>query len=118
MTNISRRLSGALMAGAVICSPSLAFAQDTVLYFGGVQSCAVWQSSPRNQLVVQAWILGFFSGHNFASAHRVGQSTDASGIIDEIKKICTARPTMRLREATAEAYGNIWDREAKRRERK
>jgi hypothetical protein len=25
---------------------------------------------------------------------------------------------MRLREATAEAYGNIWDREAKRRERK
>src|SRR5262245_42797117 len=109
MMNISRRLSGALMTGAVICSPSLAFAQETALYFGGVQSCEVWRSSPRNQLVVQAWILGFFSGHNYASAHRVGQSTDASGIIDEIKKICTARPTMRLREATAEAYGNIWD---------
>ena len=113
---ISRRLSRALMAGAVICSPSLAFAQDTVLYFGGVQSCAVWQSSPRNQLAGQTWILGFFSGHNYASAQRVGQSTDA--IIDEVKKICTARPTMRLREATAEAYGNIWDSEAKRRERK
>jgi hypothetical protein len=53
-----------------------------------------------------------------ASAQRVGQSTDASEIIAEVKKTCTARPTMRLREATAEAYGNIWDREAKRRERK
>lgn len=115
---ISRRLSRALMAGAVICSPSLAFAQDTVLYFGGVQSCAVWQSSPRNQLAGQTWILGFFSGHNYASAQRVGQSTDASGIVAEVKKTCTARPTMRLREATAEAYGNIWDREAKRREQK
>ena len=114
---ISRRLSRALMAGAVICSPSLAFAQDTVLYFGGAQSCAVWQSSPRNQLAGQTWILGFFSGHNYASAQRVGQSMDASEIIAEIKKICTARPTMRLREATVEAYGNIWDREAKRRER-
>jgi hypothetical protein len=110
---ISRRLSRALMAGAVICSPSLAFAQDTVLFFGGVQSCTVWQSSPRNQLAGQTWILGFFSGHNYAKAHKVGQSTNASGIIGEVKKICTAQPTMRLRDATKEAYGNIWDREAK-----
>jgi hypothetical protein len=36
---------------------------------------------------------------------------------DEVKK-CTAQPTMRLREATTEAYGNIWDREAKGREQK
>ena len=108
--NISRRLSRALMAGAVICCPSLAFAQDTVLYFGGVQSCAVWQSSPRNQLAGQNWILGFFSGHNYASAQRVGQATNASEIIDEVKKICTAQPTMRLRDATKEAYGNIWDK--------
>ena len=115
---ISRRLSRALMAGAVICSPSLAFAQDTVLFFGGVQSCAVWQSSPRNQLAGQTWILGFFSGHNYAQAQRIGRSTNASGIIDEVKKICTAQPTMRLREATKEAHGNIWDREAKSRERK
>ena len=83
---ISRRLSRALMAGAVICSPSLAFAQDTVLFFGGVQSCTVWQSSPRNQLAGQTWILGFFSGHNYAKAHKVGQSTNASGIIGEVKK--------------------------------
>ena len=112
---ISRRLSRALMAGAVICSPSLAFAQDMVLFFGGVQSCTVWQSSPRNQLAGQTWILGFFSGHNYAKAHKVGQSTNASGIIGEVKKICTAQPTMRLRDATKEAYGNIWDREAKSR---
>ena len=115
---ISRRLLRALMAGAVICSPSLAFAQDTVLFYGGVQSCAVWQSSPRNQLAGQTWILGFFSGHNYAQAQRVGQSTNASGIIAEVKKICTAQPTMRLREATKEAHGNIWDRDAKSRERK
>jgi hypothetical protein len=115
---ISRRLSCALMAGAVNCSPSLAFAQDTVLFFGGVQSCAVWQSSPRNQLAGQTWILGFFSGHNYAQAQRIGQSTNASGIIDEVTKICTAQPTMRLREATKEAHGNIWDRDAKSRERK
>ena len=112
---ISRRLSRALMAGAVICSPSLAFAQDTVLFFGGVQSCTVWQSSPRNQLAGQTWILGFFSGHNYAKAHKVGQSTNASGIIGEVKKICTAQPTMRLRDATKEAYGNIWEREDKSR---
>ena len=104
----SRRLSRALMAGALICSPSLAFAQDTVLFFGGVQSCTVWQSSPRNQLAGQTWILGFFSGYNYAHAQRVGQSTNASGIIDEVKKISAAQPTMRLREATKEAYGNIW----------
>ena len=111
----SRRLSRALMAGALICSPSLAFAQDTVLFFGGVQSCASWQSSPRNQLAGQTWILGFFSGHNYAKAQKVGQSTNASGIIGEVKKICTAQPTMRLRDATKEAYGNIWEREDKSR---
>ena len=70
---------------------------------------------PRNQLAGQTWILGFFSGHNYALAHKVGQSTNASGIIDEVKKICAAQPTMHLREATKEAYGNIWDREAKSR---
>ena len=114
---ISRRLSRALMAGAVICSPSLAFAQDTVLFFGGVQSCTVWQSSPRNQLAGQTWILGFFSGHNYAQAQRIGRSTNASGIIGEVKKYvlrsrlcaCVTRPRKPMgisgRERTRAASG-------------
>ena len=93
----------------MIAFPTEAKAEEVRQKLLGVQSCAVWQSSPRNQLAGQNWILGFFSGHNYGSVQRVGQATNASGIISEVKKICTAQPTMRLREATKEAYGNIWD---------
>jgi hypothetical protein len=68
----------------------------------------------RKILAGQTWILGFFSGHNYAQAQRIGRSTNASGIIGEVKKICTGQPTMRLRDATKEAHGNIWDREESR----
>ena len=68
----------------------------------------------RDRLGSSAFLAGTITRRRSASV----SSTNASGIIDEVKKICTAQPTMRLREATKEAHGNIWDREAKSRERK
>ena len=104
---ISRRLSRVLVAGAVICSPSLAFAQDTVLFFGGVQSCTVWQCSPRNQLAGQTWILALFlAGTTRESAERWKLHKHLRKIIGEVKKICTAQQSYTMHNATE---GSLWD---------
>ena len=71
-----------------------------LLTFGiGQSSCAKWLSTPALEIEGNDWILGFWTGVNvgtfFAGGGRgnIGHSTDAFGIIGEVKKLCLNSPS-------------------------
>jgi hypothetical protein len=68
-------------------------------------SCSHWLSQSFNE--GEGWILGFWSGLNFANARTVGQHTDGEGIIAEVRKVCAARPSMALLNATFTSYSEM-----------
>lgn len=64
----------------------------------GRASCATWLSSKDTEFEGSAWILGFWSGSNYSLSFSnqngdVGATTDAQGIIGEMKKRCQANPS-------------------------
>ena len=71
-------------------------------------SCASWLSAPADHTDT-FWILGFWSGLNYShDAHAmVGQSTDAAGVISEIRKACVEEPSLSVATATASVYGRF-----------
>ena len=72
----------------------------------GRMGCAHWLSS-QSLNEDEAWILGFWSGLNHAKARTVGQHTDGEAIIAEVRKVCAARPSMPLADATFTAYSEM-----------
>jgi hypothetical protein len=85
-----------------------AFAQysPTHIFGIGAKSCAYWQSTPATVSEGHAWIYGYWSGLNTHSnkSRTVGSRTDGVGVVAEVKKICDARPSMTLTDATLSAY--------------
>ena len=71
----------------------------------GRMSCAHWLSQSFNE--GEGWILGFWSGLNFANARTVGQHTDGEGIIAEVRKVCATQPSMTLVKATFTASSEM-----------
>lgn len=70
-------------------TPALGFAH-------GLQSCAnLPNTDPAWKLAYEAWILGAWSGMNIREPlrNRVGHSTDAMGIIGEVRVACSAEPS-------------------------
>lgn len=76
------------------------------LVYGGEISCARWQSTTSYQQAGRSWILGFWSGKNMEAADnsQVGRTTDADGIVGEVKLVCDAAPSKMLVTATLETY--------------
>ena len=81
-------------------------------------SCGAWVSKRINDNFAQAWILGYWSGLNTGvtafteTATSVGSSTDADGIIEEVRLLCRREPSLAIYTATANAYAKL--RDAKR----
>jgi hypothetical protein len=71
-------------------------------------SCAHWRSESIGE--GDAWVLGLWSGLNYANVRTVGQHTDGEGIIAEVRKACSARPSMTLLNATFIAYSEMASR--------
>ena len=88
--------------------PLKAYSQGvTMTTFGvGNSSCATWLSTPIKEYEGKAWIYGAWSGMNFKnqSNHVVGDSTDAEGIVGEVKAMCFKEPSLPLRSATYQTY--------------
>ena len=72
--------------------------------WGGQQSCATWLSDEQQLLFGKWWIWGFWSGLNGARGGGVGHSTDAAGLVGEIKLLCEANPSEMLIDATFKTY--------------
>lgn len=82
-----------------------ALAQSPAFHsWGGNQSCATWQSDASERLAGDWWIWGFWSGRNSGRMAAVGMSTDANGLLAEIKLACEAKPSASLVSATIAVY--------------
>ena len=75
----------------------------------GNESCATWLATPLSEINAEDWIFGFWSGENLGislngSIGNVGHTTDALGIIGEVKKVCTNTPSMSLATAVSKVF--------------
>ena len=77
------------------------------LSFGaGMSSCATWLENEDNYRVGTTWIDGFWTGMNQMNEANpaVGEATDPEGIYADIRGMCAAQPSMKLLQATWQAY--------------
>ena len=86
-----------------------ASAQNRGQAFGiGMASCGTWAGNPSLSPAIEAWILGFWTGSNTYSSNRlVGHSTDAHGVIEEVRRICLASPSTSLLLATNQVHSQM-----------
>ena len=61
---------------------------------------------PENDVSLVDWVLGFWTGMN-ADAFKVGSTSDARGIVGEVKLVCQAQPSTTLATATYETYQRL-----------
>lgn len=97
------------MSGAAVLLASIALAasgptQGSANVWGGDQSCATWLSNQTERAAGNWWVWGFWSGLNAQVAGNVGHSTDANGIIGEVKLYCDTAPSTTLISATNQVY--------------
>lgn len=97
---------------ALACDPASAreppkrTTPDVMIYGAGGFSCTrAWQQ--ENVSFSTNWVLGFWSGVNNTRGLLVGSKTDADGILGEVKRVCAARPAIRLYEAVDQAFANL-----------
>lgn len=82
-----------LMAWSVT---GLAIGQEASFLSMGIGrlSCATWLQSQASEAEGSAWLLGFWTGMNAnGDNHKVGLSTDALGVIGEVKLRCQTNPS-------------------------
>ena len=72
--------------------------------FGSQSSCASW-AKDRSQGSI--WILGYWSGRNVEAQKSVGGTSDADGILEEVRLICKAAPSRAMIEAVDEVYNRL-----------
>lgn len=72
----------------------------------GSGSCALWLSNATQRTHGEQWLLGLWAGLNAGSpkTHLTGQTTDAAGLIGEVKLVCQQEPSITLMSATFKVY--------------
>jgi len=72
--------------------------------FGSSSTCAEWLHEGLTQ--GSNWILGYWSGRNAENgvSHEVGSTIDDDGIIEEMKHVCKAEPSLRVTDAVDKVY--------------
>jgi hypothetical protein len=74
--------------------------------FGAQSSCASWSSDDSQGSI---WLLGYWSGRNVEGQKAVGSTTDADGILEEVRAICKAEPSRPMIDAVAKVYKRFLD---------
>ena len=89
--------------------PAMAQGEGRFNAFGiGTASCATWSHEPLIDAAVEGWILGYWTGLNVGGrTNRVGQSTDAKGIVGEVQRECSQRPSIPLWQAAYNVYARL-----------
>lgn len=97
-------MSSAAVLIAVFAMGAAEPAQASSYIWGGEQSCATWLSTDAQRAAGNWWIWGYWSGLNVQSNGTVGHSTDANGVIGEVKLYCESAPSTNLINATTQVY--------------
>jgi hypothetical protein len=93
-----------ILAGSV--TPGAAPVEVMTAGFGAQSSCASW-SKDRSQGSI--WILGYWSGRNVEGQRSAGGTSDADGILEEVRLICRAAPSRAMIDAVDEVYKRLLD---------
>lgn len=91
----------------LISKPSFGETVTAWSFGSGNSSCASWtMQNPLENLQIEEWILGFWTGMNAANQmdHSVGSKTDSYGVIGEVENICNSNPSEIILNAANEAY--------------
>ena len=78
-----------------------------MLFGSGTRSCATWLEADQTQnLDFEAWILGHWSGFGMFDVRggSVGETTDARGILAEVRLTCRERPSISVANAVTLVY--------------
>ena len=70
-------------------------------------SCAAAFSSQATEEAVASWLDGYWSGLNVGMGLTVGSTTDANGIMREIKFDCQKTPTATLHQSAHHTYNRL-----------
>ena len=70
-------------------------------------SCATAFSSKANEEAAGIWLTGFWSGLNVARGLVVGSTSDADGILREIKLDCQKTPAAALHQSAHQTYDRM-----------
>lgn len=106
-----RRIAVTLAVSVALGAIPLAHADNAMIFGIGYSSCAIWTSDPDNEMQASVWVLGYWSGLNaplqLSESTSVGKSTDAYGIIAEVKLVCKNKPSISIINATIETYQRL-----------
>lgn len=76
----------------------------------GRQSCATWLSNAELEYEGNVWVFGFWTGANFHSGSGgTGSTTDALGLLGEIKLRCQQAPADQLAVVAWRVYQEFKD---------
>lgn len=91
-------IAALVYAAAVSAAPPL-----YPMYGVGSNPCSDWLSSSPAHEQEDQWILGYWSARNpFNFGYRFKDSPpDEKGVLDEVRKVCTQAPGLRLLDAVA-----------------
>ncbi len=70
-------------------------------------NCATAFSSQATEEAVASWVNGYWSGLNVGLGLSVGSTTDANGIMREIKLDCEKTPNATLHQAAHHTYNRL-----------
>ncbi len=97
---------------------SNASSEELRVFVAGVgrDSCGKWLQQASVDFEVSTWILGAWSGMNYADPNNnsVGSHSDAYGIIGEVKKLCSEQPSLSISTATYQAFGKLSSKQVAR----
>ena len=81
----------------------------TLSYGIGRDSCAHWLGVPGEDRDGVNWLFGYWTALNFLNpnTHLVGAKAGPSGVVDEVRKLCQAQPSMPLQSAVGGVYGQM-----------
>lgn len=104
-----RYMRSVSVAVALMLFTVTASAKPFTMFGVGSQSCASWLATPASEFQGTAWIVGFWSGANYAMASndtggQTGDSTDGLGLIGEVKRLCQQHPSESLVKTTINVF--------------
>ncbi len=75
----------------------------------GANTCAFWLSSPDLEREGVAWVHGLWTGLNVENPKysAVGNATGTESRIVEVRKLCSAHPSMALVEAALKVFDRM-----------
>ena len=70
-------------------------------------SCATAFSTEATENAVASWLTGYWSGLNVGRGLTVGNTTDANGILREVKLDCQKMPSATLHHSAHQTYNRL-----------